>query len=112
MEELLSLKRKPTAIITFNDYVALDAMQFAKKQKIKINEDIVFVSFANLPICHYMEYPPLASVEQFPYEQGKKAAEVLWKLLDQDPEINISEKYHEMLESKLMIHQDFSAENN
>ncbi|MGZ8538479.1 MAG: LacI family DNA-binding transcriptional regulator, partial [Flavisolibacter sp.] len=52
MKELLSLKRRPTAIITFNDYVALDAMQYAKHQKIKINEEISFASFANLPVCH------------------------------------------------------------
>lgn len=108
MEELLSLKKRPTAIITFNDYVALDAMQFAKRNGIKINEDISFVSFANLPICHYMDNPPLASVEQFPYEQGKKAAEILWQLLDNsDKEQVMKESYHrDMLESKLMIHGD------
>jgi LacI family transcriptional regulator len=104
MEELLTLKRRPTAIITFNDYVALDAMQYAKKQNVKINEEISFVSFANLPICHYMENPPLASVEQFPYEQGKKAAEVLWQLLDNSPEDNLKTRFQIMLGSQLMIH--------
>jgi LacI family transcriptional regulator len=104
MEELLTLKRRPTAIITFNDYVALDAMQYAKKQNVKINEEISFVSFANLPICHYMENPPLASVEQFPYEQGKKAAEVLWQLLDNNPEDNLKTRFQIMLGSQLMIH--------
>jgi LacI family transcriptional regulator, repressor for deo operon, udp, cdd, tsx, nupC, and nupG len=104
MKELLALKRKPTAIISFNDYVALDAIQYAKQQKIKVNEDIVFVSFANLPMCHYMENPPLASVEQFPYEQGKKAAEILWQLLDADPSV---EKLHQVvLDSKLMVNEE------
>jgi LacI family transcriptional regulator len=104
MAELLALKRRPTAIITFNDYVALDAMQYAKRQKIKINRDISFVSFANLPMCHYMENPPLASVEQFPYEQGKKAAEILWQLLDADTEDNTETKFQLVLDSQLMIH--------
>jgi len=104
MAELLSLKRRPTAIIAFNDYVALDAMQYAKRQKIKINHDISFVSFANLPMCNYMENPPLASVEQFPYEQGKKAAEILWQLLDIDTEDSMESKFQIVLESKLMIH--------
>ena len=102
MEELLALKRRPTAIITFNDYVALDAMQYARQQRIKINQDISFVSFANLPMCHYMEKPPLASVEQFPYEQGKKAAEILWQILDTDD--NIKTKFQLVLDSKLMVH--------
>ena len=104
MAELLALKRRPTAIITFNDYVALDAIQYAKRQKIKINEDISFVSFANLPTCHYMENPPLASVEQFPYEQGRKAAEILWQLLDANADEVTEAKYQLVLDSKLMIH--------
>lgn len=106
MAELLALKRRPTAIITFNDYVALDAMQYAKRQQIKINKDIAFVSFANLPMCNYMENPPLASVEQFPYEQGKKAAEILWQLLDTDTdtEEDMKTKFQIVLDSKLMVH--------
>ena len=103
MEELLSLKRRPTAIITFNDYVALDAMQYAKRQGIVLNEEISFVSFANLPICHYMENPPLASVEQFPYEQGNKAATMLWDLFDNQEKAN-QEFRNEILQSKLVIH--------
>lgn len=103
MKELLSLRRKPTAIIAFNDYVALDAIQYAKQEKVKINQDIAFVSFANLPMCHYLDNPPLASVEQFPYEQGKKAAEILWQLLDADPEQSGNKNYQVVLESKLMI---------
>jgi LacI family repressor for deo operon, udp, cdd, tsx, nupC, and nupG len=104
MEHLLALKRRPSAIITFNDYLALDAIKYAKSQKIKINEDISFVSFANLPICHYMENPPLASVEQFPFEQGQKAAEILWQLLDTDTEEPANKLNQIILESKLMIH--------
>jgi len=106
MEELLSLKRRPTAIITFNDYVALDAMRYAKQKKIKINEDISFVSFANLPMCTYMENAPLASVEQFPYEQGKKAAEILFRLLDAEGKETEKENLQLILESKLMIHSE------
>ena len=82
MRKLLALEIRPTAVIAFNDYVALDAMRYAKKEKIKINKDISFVSFANLPICNYMENPPLASVEQFPYLQGQKAAEMLLHLIE------------------------------
>ena len=78
LEKLLKLKQPPTAVLTINDYVALDAIQFARKSKLKINKDISFVSYANLPITNYLEFPPLASVEQFPYQQAKKAAEILF----------------------------------
>ena len=109
MEELLALKRRPTAIIAFNDYVALDAMQYAKQKKIKINKDIAFVSFANLPMCTYMENPPLASVEQFPYEQGKKATEILFQLLETEGEDPSKEKMQVVLGSQLMIHNGSHA---
>ena len=103
MEELLNQKRKPTAIITFNDYVALDAIKYAKSKKIQVNTDLAFVSFANLPLCHYMENPPLASVEQFPFKQGQKAAEILWKLLDADPDEPVTEFNKVIMESRLMV---------
>ena len=74
----------------------------------KINEEISFASFANLPISHYMENPPLASVEQFPYEQGKKAAEILWKLLDGNSEEQ--ETFHQLvIDSKLVIHNQMET---
>lgn len=83
LDELLSNKRKPTAIVTFNDYVALFAIKHAAKLKIKINQDLEFVSYANLPLLNYMESIPAASVEQFPYLQGQKAADILLDLLAQ-----------------------------
>ena len=61
--------------------MALDPIQFARKSKLKINKDISFVSYANLPITSSLEWPPLASVEQYPYEQSKKAAQILFDLL-------------------------------
>jgi len=82
MQNLLSLKERPSAIITFNDYVALDAIKIAKKNNMIINRDISFVSFANLPIWQYMDNLPLASIEQFPQLQGKNAAEILFKVIN------------------------------
>jgi LacI family transcriptional regulator len=105
MQALLSLKRRPTAVITFNDYVALDAIQFAQKEKIRVNQDICFVSFANLPICHYMENPPLASVEQFPYQQGERAAEILLDLLSKKSDTPTTIFHKVILEPKLEVHQ-------
>ncbi len=76
-----------------------------KKEHVKINRDISFVSFANLPICHYIENPPVASVEQFPYQQGEKAAEILFKLLETAPDKKEDEILHQFIfEPKLEIH--------
>jgi LacI family transcriptional regulator len=107
-EKLLSGKRKPTAIVAFNDYVAMDAMQQAQKMKLKINKEICFVSYANLPIVKYTAFPPLASVEQFPYQQGQKATEILIDLLQQksngESESGNATYYKIILESQLVVH--------
>ena len=105
IQKLLSLKKRPTAIIAFNDYVALDVIKYARSQNIKINKDIFFVSYANLPITDYMDNPPLVSVEQFPFVQAEKATETLINLINSKdkPDANIERKI--VLESKLIMHK-------
>ena len=104
MEQLLSAGRKPDAIVTFNDYVLLDAMQYAKKKKLKINEDIGFVSYANLPFSSHAAFPPMASLEQYPYQQRQKATELLLQLLDKNKEDRVSVPFTKIiLEPTLII---------
>lgn len=104
MAELLSLKRKPTAVLAFNDNVTLDAIQFARKKKLKINKDITFVSFSNLTMINRTAFPPVASVEQFPYQQGQKATEVLLGLLNKtNDHPGITEFNKITVDSKLAI---------
>ena len=104
LDKLLSQKNKPTAVIAFNDYVALDAMQHARSRKMKINKDICFVSYANLPVTNYLETPPLASVEQFPFEQGVRATELLLKLVENKSEQETIPYENVVLKSELIIH--------
>jgi len=104
MRKLMSQRRKATAIVAFNDYVALDAVQYARGLKMKINKDICFVSYANLPMSHYTEFPPLASVEQFPYQQGQKATETLMELLSENKEETPATTFYRIiLESQLIL---------
>jgi DNA-binding LacI/PurR family transcriptional regulator len=83
MKKLLELKSPPNAIITFNDYVHMDAVQYALQEGVQVNKNIVFVSYANLPITSYTAYPPLVSLEQFPFGQGHKAMEIMIKILSE-----------------------------
>lgn len=105
MDELLHNKRKPTAIVTFNDYVALFAIRYARSLHIDINRELTFVSYANLPLINYMDYIPAASVEQFPYLQGQKATDILIDLL-MNPNKNDNTKeafYNIIVESQLVV---------
>jgi LacI family transcriptional regulator len=103
LHKLIALKNRPTAIIAFNDYVALDAIRYAREQGLKINKDIFFVSYANLPITSYLDNPPVASVEQFPYLQAEKATEILLRLISSKGVAgDIPQKI--LLESKVVMH--------
>lgn len=109
MEKLLALKHPPEVIITFNDYVHLDVMQYARQHNLKINEDIFFASYANLPITSYTAFPPIASIEQYPYKQGEKAMEILIRIInDKLQHANVAGKYyHEEIDGLLMINKEF-----
>lgn len=89
--QLLSLPERPTAVIAFNDYITLDAIRYSRAHGLKINQDIYFASYANLPVTSYLDDRPLVSVEQFPYEQAEKATEMLLLLINRK-EDGISEK--------------------
>jgi len=104
LDSLLAHKRRPSAIVTFNDYVSLYAIKHARNLGINLDKDLQFVSYANLPIINYMDYAPVASVEQFPYLQGQKAADILLDLLsrkEQSPD-EVQAYYNVIVESQLI----------
>ena len=103
-DQLMSLENRPTAILAFNDYVALDAIRYARQKKLRINKDISFVSYANLPVTRYVDFPPLASVEQFPFEQGARATELLFKLINQKSSGQEMPYENVVLQGKLVVH--------
>ena len=106
MDQLLQGKRRPQAIVTFNDYVLLDAIQYARKLSIAINKDIVFVSYANLPFSTHTAFPPLASLEQYPYQQGQKATSILLELLQKSKEERHTTAFkHIIIEPALVINE-------
>ncbi|WP_026994751.1 LacI family DNA-binding transcriptional regulator [Flectobacillus major] len=100
MQELLNLPEPPQAVLAFHDYVAMDAMQVCRQNGLTINQDIYFVSFSNLTFCNYLEQPPIASIEQFPYEMGAKAAQLLMAAM-KAPQTYIREEV--IIKSKLIV---------
>lgn len=110
MKKLLTLKHPPNAIITFNEYVHFDAVQYAKQQNLEINKDIVFVSYANLPMTVHSAFPPIASMEQQPFQQGEKAMEIMMKLLHAKEQGKAFNEiyYQEEIHVDLMINEAYS----
>jgi DNA-binding LacI/PurR family transcriptional regulator len=80
MRRIMSLN--PQAIISFNDYVHMDAIQYAMQQNVKINDEVIFASFAKMNITNYTMHRPLMALEQYPYKQGESAMKMLLQVIN------------------------------
>lgn len=87
MEQLCSLSERPSAVVSFNDFVTLDVMKYARHRGIVLSQDMHFISYANYPLWKYIENPPIGSIEQYPDKQGGKAAEILFDILTSKEEL-------------------------
>jgi Transcriptional regulators len=84
MKQLLKLKSPPTAIFSFKNYITIDAIEFLKiKYPDKLSK-IDFVGFGNLPLLQYMDHKPVAVIDENSFEMGRKAAELLFKIIREE----------------------------
>src|SRR5690606_30970715 len=80
IKALLAVPDPPTAILTFKDYIMLDALQYLKKYKTD-SASLEFIGFGALPLFEYLDRQPLASIQEPPYQIGEKAASMLLDLI-------------------------------
>lgn len=98
-QELLSMKKRPDAIFTISDRMAIGAMLAIKKKKLNMPEDIGLVGFNNEPALSLVT-PEISSVEQPSFELGKAAAKLfIEKLHNSESMDNVLE----ILKPKLFI---------
>jgi DNA-binding LacI/PurR family transcriptional regulator len=74
-QELLSMKKRPDAIFTISDRMAIGAMLAIKERGLKMPHDIGLVGFNNEPITSLVT-PGISSVDQPAFELGKVAAKL------------------------------------
>lgn len=77
---MLSGKTPPTAIIAFNDHVALEVMAAAHDLGLTIPCDVSVVGFADVKAASVIR-PRLTTIAQDPQEMGRRAANRLLHLL-------------------------------
>ena len=78
---VLKKKDRPDAIFAVNDLTAIGAMKTAKSLGLSIPEDIKFVGFENSRSAWICE-PELTTIDQFGFELGKKATELLLRRIN------------------------------
>ncbi len=97
--KVLSLKDRPTAIITINDFAASGALRSITEHGLRIPEDISIASFDNTYIAN-LTVPKLTSIDYNYKEYGKKLVDTAIKVANgQDID------FVQMVEPRLVIRE-------
>lgn len=81
--QLFNLAPPPSAIFTYNDFMAIGALRAAWDRQLGIPQDISIVGFDDIPQASYT-YPALTTVRQPKFEMGHLGAELLLSIITDD----------------------------
>jgi len=79
-QRLLKLARRPTAVVTHNDIIAIGAMKALVEAGLHVPTDVSLVGFDDIALASYV-HPPLTTVFYPKDQMGRAAAELLLRLL-------------------------------
>src|SRR6186713_3383049 len=85
-KELLSVKKRPDAIFTISDRMAIGAMLAIKERGMNMPQDIGLVGFNNEPLFSLLT-PKISSVEMPCFEIGKAAATFFIEMMNSDTDL-------------------------
>ena len=99
--ELLAMKKRPDAIFTISDRMAIGAMLAIKEKGLTMPRDIGLVGFNNEPITNLVT-PGISSVDQPAFELGKIAAKLFIETVHNNGDMS---RMEEVLKPKLVIRE-------
>lgn len=99
MESLMQLRDKPSAVVCFNDLVAIGALFAARKSGLAVPRDISIAGIDNIPFGRYV-YPPITTVDLRGPEQARIAVKKLIGTLT-----GIAQPLHTLIEPQLAIRE-------
>lgn len=82
--EILAAGARPTAIFAGNDLMALDAMTAVREAKLTIPDEIALMGFDDIFPARFV-IPSLSTINQFQYDLGRVAAEMVLERLNELP---------------------------
>lgn len=100
-QELLSMKKRPDAIFTISDRMAIGAMLAIKEKGLQMPRDIGLVGFNNEPVVSLVT-PGISSVDQPAFELGKMTAKLFIETVHNNTDMSMVE---EVLKPKLIIRE-------
>jgi len=102
LNELLTLKPKPDAILCLNDKLTTGSLRILKTKKINVPDDIGLIGFSNSDTTELID-PPLSIIKQPAFEMGQIATTLLLELLESKKPVTAFET--RVLEPQIIIRQ-------
>ncbi len=96
-----SAAEPPTAVLAYNDLMALGVLHAIRNQGLRVPEDISVIGFDDIPMAAYAN-PPLTTISQPKYRMGRLAVQLLRTMRRTDQMPNEGQV---LLESPLMIRE-------
>ncbi|HML24312.1 MAG TPA: LacI family DNA-binding transcriptional regulator [Aggregatilinea sp.] len=76
----LPLDRRPTAIVTMHDLIALGTISAVQERGLRVGHDIAVTGFDNVPVVRYFR-PGLTTLQQPVWDVGQRVVQMLISLL-------------------------------
>jgi LacI family transcriptional regulator len=109
-QELLKLRRRPTAIVAGNDLMALGVIHVAGEMGLKVPEDIAVVGFDDIEIAAHRAIQ-LTTMAQQKSEMGRLAAAWILEII-RDPQRFIRKPVQQVLAPTLIVRHTCGALTN
>lgn len=98
---LTNSAERPTAVIAYNDLMALGAIQAIRSHGLEVPRDISIIGFDDINMAAHAN-PPLTTIAQPKYRMGKLAMQVVRRMRQDE---RMSEEGFMLLESPLIIRE-------
>ncbi|HWC84633.1 MAG TPA: LacI family DNA-binding transcriptional regulator [Pseudonocardiaceae bacterium] len=76
MREVLALDPRPTAVLSFNNLLAVGALAAVRAAGVRIPAGISLLTFDDMPLFPFVD-PPITAIAQPAYDMGREAAAIL-----------------------------------
>ena len=109
IKSLLGLSRRPTALICFNDMLAIGALQGLQQAGFQVPQDISITGFDNIAFSAYTQ-PPLTTFDQPKRFIGAEAARLILGLLESaEGSLSSQESAIKVLQGRLLLRASTAA---
>ncbi|PTM59803.1 LacI family DNA-binding transcriptional regulator [Desmospora activa] len=87
VDYFLSLDKKPTAILSFNNTMSFGVILELRRRGYNIPEDMVVASYGEVEAAQLLDNPQIIYVKQEPYEMGLKVGKIIMHRLQKRKKI-------------------------